>query len=280
MTERKLKRQIILYLIDQILIVAAILGIIVYLSHQQISLIAPIAHEFLQFFYFSLIIFICSIAFVVNAVMIVKQIKGLKMQTIAKTMHPLLSYAVQTALILFVLFALLMTIAYSSGTGNPNYKKFNSSSNVRFSELDNEGYDIGIDFDYQTNPFGKVIDLEKINFVEDEHMDEDGFDEDINYCFYYRESNLSFIYDRFEKYTDDDLELDSYDQPVEVIKNDQYSLYIDDKDDDFTSYTLVIENETEYCVSEFWRSGEITKSDYSVDDFIKDSLDNYHAALE
>lgn len=280
MTERKLKRQIILYLIDQILIVAAILGIIVYLSHQQISLIAPIADEFLQFFYFSLIIFICSIAFVVNAVMLAKQIKGLKTQTATKTMHPLLSYAVQIALILLILFALLMNIAYSFGTGSSNYERFNSSSNVRFSELDNEGYDIGIDFDYQTNPFGKVIDLQKINFVEDEHMDEDGFDEYINYCFYYRKSNLSFIYDRFEKYTNDYLELDSSDEPVEVIKNDQYALYIDDKDDDFTSYTLVIENETEYCVSEFWILGDTAKSKYSADDFIKDSLDNYHAALE
>ena len=280
MTEKKTKRYIILYSIDQVLIVAAISGIIVYLSHQQISLISPIADEFLQFFYFSLVILICGIAFVVNTVMLAKQVKRVKTQTIAKTIHPLLSYAVQIALILFILFALLMTIAYSSGTENPNFEKFNSSSNVRFSELDNEGYDIGIDFDYQTNPFGKVVNLEKINFVEDEHMDEDGFDEDINYCFYYRKSNLSFIYDRFEKYTYDYLELDSSDEPVEVIKNDQYALYIDDKDDDFTSYTLVIENETEYCVSEFWILGDTAKSNYSADDFIKDSLDNYNAATK
>ena len=269
MNEKRPKLRLIIYSLDQLLIIAIISGIISYLSTQKISYEVPLVHEFIQFFSLGMIVLVCAVGFIVNSVFIIKLSVGLMHHKDVKSLNPLMSYAFQFIIIFGIIFISLMVIGGSFGTHTSEYNNFKLSSNTRFEELDELGNELVINFDNQKNPFGTVIGLSEKSFIE-KGEDED----DIDYKFCYMKSSLSFIYDRFEKYI-----YDESNTAIKVIHEDKYDLYIENDGDYFNCYTLLIEDGTEYYISEFWRRGsELTRSDYTVDEFIEDSLYNYKEA--
>ena len=142
-------------------------------------------------------------------------------------------------------------------------------SDERFKEWNDEDSNHPI-FEYysQENVFGKVVDIDhSVSFVdENNELKHRSFE-----C-YFRKSEISSIFRKFSKRPPQ-----FFDESYNAIQdNIPYTLYSHSDEDSF-SYCLIIENVSTYLFAEYYSEEAEIISNYTLDDFIDDVLDNYNA---
>ena len=134
-----------------------------------------------------------------------------------------------------------------------------------------DGNDAEVYYTYEENKFGRVANLHQDLYVSDEYDESTLSDSTANFMCIYRKSDKPEIKEKFVRYGD---EINDFTMEENVVEKDGYTLYYTDADDS-KGYTLKIENDEVYYVAMFDTWGDKAKTDYSPDDFVKDSLNAF-----
>ena len=212
--------------------------------------------------FLSILLIVSLFALVIYLIITVKQSRKQQLEKSAKL----------GVIIVPVIFCMLLPVATGISVALTPSEPLDNEwlcSDERFKEWNDEDSNHPI-FEYysQENVFGKVVDIDhSVSFVdENNELKHRSFE-----C-YFRNSEISSIFRKFSKRPPQ-----FFDESYNAIQdNIPYTLYSHSDEDSF-SYCLIIENVSTYLFAEYYSEEAEIISNYTLDDFIDDVLDNYNA---
>lgn len=176
----------------------------------------------------------------------------------------------KSAIILPIIFAVLFPLTSLSLLNGAESRNLDNNALCTADVLDCD--DCQTTYSYQENKFGKVANLYQDVYIEDEYDISTLSDSTAEYQCIYRQSENPRIMEKFVRYED---AIADFTLEENEIITDDYNLYYTVKDDS-VGYAMIIENDTTYYVAMFNTFGEKTITEYSVEDFINDSLETFN----
>ena len=178
-------------------------------------------------------------------------------------------YVKWSAVIVAIVFAVLLPITFLTLNMGMQSKELDNNILCKADVFD--GDDAEVYYTYEENKFGRVANLHQDLYVSDEYDESTLSDSTANFVCIYRKSDKPEIKEKFVRYGD---EINDFTMEENVVEKDGYTLYYTDADDS-KGYALKIENDEVYYVAMFDTWGDKAKTDYSPDDFVKDSLNTF-----
>ena len=178
-------------------------------------------------------------------------------------------YVKWLAVIVAIAFAILLPITFSTLNIGMQSKELNNDILCKADVFG--GSDAEVYYAYEENKFGRVANLHQDLYVSDEYDESTLSDSTANFMCIYRKSDKPAIKEKFVHYED---EIGDFTMEENAVDKDDYTLYYTDADDS-KGYALKIENDEIYYVAMFDTWGPEAKTDYSPDDFVKDSLNAF-----
>nr|MDD5837127.1 hypothetical protein [Eubacteriales bacterium] len=132
--------------------------------------------------------------------------------------------------------------------------------------------DSNTDYTYQKNHFGKIANLERNVYFRDNTDESTLSDSTADYMCVYRHSDKPYIMEKFELF--EDMQSNFGKEDNKIVTDDYTLLYT--IEENRVSYTLEIFNENTYFVSMYDERGEKAKTDYSIELFVEESLNNFN----
>ena len=178
-------------------------------------------------------------------------------------------YVRLSALIVAIAFAVLLPITFSTLNMGMQSKELDSDILCKADVFSDDSAQVY--YTYEENKFGRVANLHQDLYVSDEYDESTLSDSTANFICIYRKSDKPAMKEKFARYEDG---INDFTMEENAVEKDDYTLYYTDADD-LKGYALKIETDKVYYVAIFDTWGDKAKTDYSPDDFVKDSLNAY-----